>query len=327
MLISRTPYRFSLYGGGLDYPGWYKKNNTRVLCAGLDYYCYQSVRELPPFFDHNYRICYSRIELAKNLDDINHPSAREVIRKFGENKSLEVNYVGDLPARSGIGSSSAFTVGLISSLCALNGKFLGRSLLANSAIDLEQGPMQENVGFQDQCASAFGGIIIIEANGSKVSPRRFITTKHYEEYITSSLLMGFDGLERNSQICSSKISKSVSSVSNDQLMKELTYFSNKGIDAFSEEADITTHAQITKKCRDLKLKLNGEENNIRQNEIIKKTEMAGSLCTRIMGAGGGGFFVCWAPKEIHNEIKNSVDISTWVDVSFSDTGSQIIFNA
>mgnify|MGYP001161159684 CR=1 FL=1 len=90
MLISRTPYRFSLYGGGLDYPGWYKKNNSRVLCAGLDYYCYQSVRELPPFFDHNYRICYSNIELAKNLDDINHPSAREVIRKFGEGKSLEV---------------------------------------------------------------------------------------------------------------------------------------------------------------------------------------------------------------------------------------------
>ena len=96
--------------------------------------------------------------------------------------------------------------------------------MANSAIDLEQGPMQETVGFQDQCASAFGGLIIIEANGSKVSPRRFITTKLYEEYITSSLLMGFDGLERNSQICSSKISKSVSSVSNEQLMKELTFF-------------------------------------------------------------------------------------------------------
>ena len=327
MLISRTPYRFSLYGGGLDYPGWYKKNNSRVLCAGLDYYCYQSVRELPPFFDHNYRICYSNIELAKNLDDINHPSAREVIRKFGEGKSLEVNYVGDLPARSGIGSSSAFTVGLISSLCALNGKFLGRSLLANSAIDLEQGPMQENVGFQDQCASAFGGLIIIEANGSKVSPRRFITTKEYENYISSSLLMGFDGIERNSQIFSSKISNNVSMEKNVDLMQSLADLSNAGIDAFSNEADINTHALITKRCRDLKLKLNGEDDNIRQNEIIQKTEMAGSLCTRLMGAGGGGFFVCWAPKACHENIKNSVDISTWVDVRFSDTGSHIIFNA
>ena len=326
MLISRTPYRFSLYGGGLDYPGWYKKNNSRVLCAGLDYYCYQSVRELPPFFDHNYRICYSNIELAKNLDDINHPSAREVIRKFGEGKSLEVNYVGDLPARSGIGSSSAFTVGLISSLCALNGKFLGRSLLANSAIDLEQGPMQENVGFQDQCASAFGGLIIIEANGSKVSPRRFITTKEYENYISSSLLMGFDGIERNSQIFSSKINNNVSMEKNVDLMQSLADLSNAGIDAFSNEADINTHALITKRCRDLKLKLNGEDDNIRQNEIIQKTEMAGSLCTRLMGAGGGGFFVCWAPKECHENIKNSVDISTWVDVRFSDTGSHIIFN-
>ena len=139
--------------------------------------------------------------------------------------------------------------------------------------------------------------------------------------------MGFDGRERNSQVCSSTVSKNVSSASNDELMKYLTCLSDEGIDAFSKEADIHTHAQITKKCRDLKLKLNGEENNIRQNEIINRTEMAGSLCTRIMGAGGGGFFVCWAPKEMHNDIKNSVDISTWVDVRFSNTGSQIIFNS
>ena len=326
MLISRTPYRFSLYGGGLDYPGWYKNHNVRVLSAGLDYYCYQSVRELPPFFEHKYRICYSRIELAKQLNDIKHPSAREVIRKYGKNKSLEVNYVGDLPARSGIGSSSAFTVGLISSLCALNGKFLGRTQLANTAIDLEQGPMQESVGFQDQCASAFGGLILIDAYGKKISPRRFITTKEYENYISSSLLMGFDGIERNSQICSSKISNNVSRQSNDDLMQNISELSNAGIDAFSKEADISTHATITKKCRDLKVKLNGEENNIRQNEIIRKTEMAGSLCTRLMGAGGGGFFVCWAPKKYHDSIKNSVNISTWVDVRFSNTGSHIIFN-
>ena len=327
MLISRTPFRFSFYGGGLDYPGWYKHNNVRVLCAGLDYYCYQSVRELPPFFDHKYRVCYSNIELATEINNIRHPSAREVIRRYGENKSLEVNYVGDLPARSGIGSSSSFTVGLITSLSALNGKFMGRSALANAAVDLEQGPMNENVGFQDQCASAFGGLVLIDAQGSMIAPRKFITTKRYQDYISSSLLMGFDGQQRNSQICSSRISQSVISKSYAEIMSNLNELSNEGIKAFSDEADIYKHSTITKKCRDLKLKLNGEEGNVRQNEIIHRTEDAGSLCTRIMGAGGGGFFACWAPKKLHEDIKNSVDISTWVDVRFSNTGSQIIFNA
>ena len=103
MLISRTPYRFSLYGGGLDYPEWYCKNTSRVLCAGLDYYCYQTVRELPPFFSHKYRIAYSSVETVDSIDKIEHPAVREVVRAYGNNKPLEISHVGDLPSKSGIG--------------------------------------------------------------------------------------------------------------------------------------------------------------------------------------------------------------------------------
>ena len=124
--------------GGLDYPDWYNKNNVRVLCAGLDYYCFHTVRILPPFFNHKYRVAYSDIESTLTIDDIRHPSVREVFRKYGFNESLEVTHIGDLPSRSGIGSSSAFTVGLINSLTALSGKFLGRTQLALDAINLEQ---------------------------------------------------------------------------------------------------------------------------------------------------------------------------------------------
>jgi len=130
LLISRTPYRFSLYGGGLDYPEWYFDNPSNVMCAGLDYYCYQTVRRLPPFFSHNYRAAYSRVESTKEIDEIVHPAVREVIRSFGRGEPLEISHVGDLPAKSGIGSSSAFTVGLINSLCALSGQYLGRARLA-----------------------------------------------------------------------------------------------------------------------------------------------------------------------------------------------------
>ena len=126
MLITRTPYRLSFYGGGLDYPEWYTKNNTKVLCAGLDYYCYQTVRVLPPFFNHRYRAAYSKVERVNNVCEFEHPAIREVLNEHGQGLPLEVTHVGDLPARSGIGSSSAFTVGLLLSVNALNGKYLGR---------------------------------------------------------------------------------------------------------------------------------------------------------------------------------------------------------
>ena len=326
MLISRTPYRFSLYGGGLDYPDWYKKNPSRVLCAGLDYYCYQTIRKLPPFFSHKYRAGYSKIETTTSLDEIQHPSVREVFRKFGGDLSLEVSHVGDLPSRSGIGSSSAFTVGLINSLTALRGKFLGRSALANAAISIEQNEMSEKVGFQDQCAAAFGGLVLIESDKESIRPRKFISRPEYVDYICSNMLLGFDGIERFSGDTSLKITQKIAQKSHEHLMLELSQISDAGISAFGNEEDINVHAELTKKSRELKLHLNGDISSQRTMQLIEATENAGSLCTRIMGAGGGGFFVCWAPPHKHSQIKDSVQVKTWVDVKFSRSGSQVIFS-
>ncbi len=326
MLITRTPYRFSLYGGGLDYPQWYSKKQVRVLCAGLDYYCYQTIRELPPFFDHNYRASYSKIETTSTLEEINHPSIREVLKKFGEGKKLEVSHIGDLPARSGIGSSSAFTVGLIASLCALNGRYLGRTELAKEAIAIEQNEMGEDVGFQDQCAAAFGGLTLIDADKSGIKPRRFICNKEYIKLIESSLLMGFDGGHRFSSVATEKIKKAINQSTNEKYLDELYDLSLKGIEAFGKEADIKENAEITKACRDIKLRINGDMHDKNIMELIEETERAGSLCTRIMGAGGGGFFVCWAPKETHANLKSKVKVKTWVEVKFSISGCQMIFN-
>ena len=326
MLITRTPYRFSLYGGGLDYPEWYSFCPTRVLCAGLDYYCYQTVRILPPFFSHKFRVCYSRIETTNNLNEIEHPAVREAIRAYGDGKSLEISHVGDLPSRSGIGSSSAFTVGLINSLMALNGEYMGRSALAIASIKLEQCAMSERVGFQDQCAAAFGGFVLIEADQRTIQPRKFITRSEYISYISENLLMGFDGIERYSSIASMKVSESLSRSDNHNLLSELAEVSEAGIAAFGKEADINQHAMLTKSSRDIKLILNGDKSHDRITELIEATERAGSLCTRVMGAGGGGFFVCWAPKHKHELIKKSVSIKTWVDVRFSSCGSQVIFS-
>ena len=327
MLISRTPYRFSLYGGGLDYPEWYKSKSTRILCASLNYFCYQTVRILPPFFSHRYRVAYSRVENVDQIDQIEHPAAREAIRKYGGEKSLEITHVGDLPSRSGIGSSSAFTVGLINSLSALNGKFMGRTALAEAAIKLEQDILKERVGIQDQCAAAFGGLTLIEANEGSINPRKFVSREEYVDYVTDNLLMGFDGIERFSAIASNKISKSLSKKDNSELLDELAEVFDYGINAFGEEADINRHAELTREARNIKMQLNGDVSNQRTKELIEATENAGSLCTRVMGAGGGGFFVCWAPKHKQQRIKESVKVNTWVDVIFSNTGSQVIFSS
>ncbi len=327
MFIARTPYRLSLFGGGLDYKSWYKKNSAQVLCAGLDYYCYQTVRELPPFFNHNYRVAYSKIETANNVDEIDHPTAREVLRKFGEGKRIEITHVGDLPSKSGIGSSSAFTVGLIASINALTqNKFLGKTELANLAIDIEQNHIAENIGVQDQCASAFGGFIYIDADKEGIKPRRFLVRKEYQEYIESSLLMGFTGKQRFSSIASKKVIQSLKDKANESKLHELSDINQKAIEAFGKEADVEENAKYTKLCRDIKLSINGDNSNKEIMELIEETEKAGSLCTRVMGAGGGGFFICWAPENKHESIKQSTRIKTWVKVKISKTGSQIIFS-
>ena len=327
MLISRTPYRLSFYGGGLDYPSWYEKKDTQILCAGLDYYCYQSVRELPPFFDHKYRVAYSKIESVNKIDEINHPTAREIVRKYGQNKSIEITHVGDLPSRSGIGSSSAFTVGLISSLSALvKREFLGRTKLAKLAIDIEQNDIGETIGVQDQCASAFGGLVHIQADKEGVKPKRFLVRKDYQNYIESSLLMGFTGRQRFSSIASNKVNDALRNKNNIKNLEELHQVSHEGIIAFGKEADIQENARITKICRDIKLSMNQDKFDPDLMELIEASERAGSLCTRIMGAGGGGFFVCWAPEYRHDAIKSAVNVKTWVKVKISATGSQIIFS-
>ena len=280
---------------------------------------------MPPFFGHKYRVAYSKVETANNIDDIQHPAVREIIKAYGGDKAIEVSHVGDLPSRSGIGSSSAFSVGLINSLVALNGGFLGRSALANASVKLEQGAMAERVGFQDQCAAAFGGLVLIDADRQAVQPRKFVTRSDYVEYISQNLLMGFDGIQRYSSLASTKISQSISSNEYGDLLAELAHVSEAGIAAFGQEADINHHAELTKASRDIKLHLNGDKNHDRTKELIEATERAGSLCTRVMGAGGGGFFACWAPKYKHELIKQSVRVKTWVDVKFSCTGSQVIF--
>ena len=165
MIISRTPFRVSFFGGGTDYPAWYEKNGGAVLSATINKYCYISCRYLPPFFDNKYRFVWSKIDLAKTIDEIQHPAVPSILKFTGIEDGLEIHHDADLPSRSGLGSSSAFTVGLLNALAALKGRVISKRQLALDAIHVEQERIKESVGSQDQTAAAFGGLNKVEFGG------------------------------------------------------------------------------------------------------------------------------------------------------------------
>ena len=205
MIVSRTPYRLSLFGGGTDYPKWYLKNGGAVIGTAIDKYCYISIRHLPPFFEHRYRIVWSRIELVKDVLEIDHPAVRAVLLDQKERDGLEVHHDGDLPARSGLGSSSAFTVGLLNAIKALRGKMISKDELAREAIRIEQDVIREPVGSQDQIWAAYGGLnrIDFRTDGTfEVTP--LILSSARREELEGSLMLFFTGLSRFSSSMASR---------------------------------------------------------------------------------------------------------------------------
>jgi D-glycero-alpha-D-manno-heptose-7-phosphate kinase len=176
MIITRTPFRISFFGGGTDYPGWYTQHGGEVLSTTIDKYCYITCRHLPPFFEHKHRVVYSAIENVKHWDEIKHPAVRAVLGWSKCDKGLEIHHDGDLPARSGLGSSSSFTVGLLHAIAALKGSYVSKEQLAKDALHIEQNVIGEAVGSQDQIAAAYGGFNRIEfkrsGNPQKTTPER-----------------------------------------------------------------------------------------------------------------------------------------------------------
>ena len=197
MIISRTPFRISFFGGGTDYPTWFKNNKGAVLATTIDKYCYITCRYLPPFFDHKSRIIYSKMEHVQGVDDIDHPAVREVLRFLKIRKGIEIHHDGDLPARTGLGSSSSFTVGLLNSLYALKGMMPTKARLAKEAIHIEQKMCKENVGCQDQALAAHGGLNYIEFGGEEhLRVRRVTISNQKVKNLEKHLMLYFTGFSR-----------------------------------------------------------------------------------------------------------------------------------
>ena len=197
MIISRTPFRISFFGGGTDYPAWYRQHGGAVLAATINKYCYLTCRYLPPFFEHRIRVVYSKIENCQRPGEIAHPSARETLLFLKMDRGIEIHHDGDLPGRSGMGSSSSFTVGLLNALHALEGRAVGKKQLATESIHIEQDVLKETVGSQDQVCAAYGGvnrISFLQNGGFTVQPMT-LTQERLAE-LNSHLMLFYTGIKR-----------------------------------------------------------------------------------------------------------------------------------
>ncbi|TSC82490.1 MAG: D-glycero-alpha-D-manno-heptose-7-phosphate kinase [Parcubacteria group bacterium Gr01-1014_20] len=324
MIITRTPFRISFFGGGTDYPAWYEDNGGAVLSASINNYCYITCRYLPPFFDHKHRLVWSRIEAVKHLDEIQHPTARETLKFLNVKKGVEIHHDADLPARSGLGSSSAFTVGLIHALHALQGRLVTKRQLAFDAINVEQDILKENVGSQDQVATAFGGFNKIEFGG----PQRisvFPVTMKLEKLksLESCLLLFFTGLTRNaSDIAAEQIRRTPEKSKELQTMKDMV---NQAVSIIESENNFDDFGRLLHENWKIKRQLTSQVTNKHIDEIYEAGRQAGALGGKLLGAGGGGFMLFYVRPEFQSAVKEKLKNLLCVPVKFENIGSQVIY--
>lgn len=324
MIISRTPFRISFFGGGTDYPSWYIKHGGSVLATTIDKYCYLTCRYLPPFFEHRIRVVYRKIESCQSLEEISHPAVREVLRYLNVERGVEIHHDGDLPARSGMGSSSSFTVGLLHALHALCGHMPNKHQLAKDGIYIEQECIKEVVGSQDQVLAAYGGLNHISfLPGGEISVRPVtITTERLKE-LNSHLMLFYTGIVRTaSNIAESYVNDIDNRRRQLRIMKDLV---DESLSILSNGDNITSFGKLMREAWDSKRSLSDKVSNPHVDEMYNQALSAGALGGKLTGAGGGGFMLLFATPSVHREIRDRLNKLIYVPFKFDSSGSQIIF--
>ena len=327
MIISRTPFRISFFGGGTDYPVWYDENGGAVLATSINKYCYITCRYLPPFFEHKYRIVYSKTEQTKNISEIQHPSVKETLYFMGIDRGVEIHHDADLPARTGLGSSSAFTVGMLNALYALKGKMVTKRQLALDAIHIEQNRLKENVGSQDQTTAAFGGFNRIEFGGEHQILVQPITLNSAKcRLFQERLMLFFTGFSRiASDIAGEQIKKTPDRKDELTRMRELVDEANGILNG--GDSDISDFGKLLHESWMIKRSLTDRISTPQIDKIYDDALDAGAIGGKLLGAGGGGFILFFVEPEFQQKVREKLDNLLYVPFKFENLGSQIIYYA
>ncbi len=324
MIISRTPFRISFFGGGTDYPAWYRQNGGQVLGAAINKYCWITCRYLPPFFEHRYRVVYSKIEDCMRVEDIAHPAVREVLRYMNFDQGVEIHHDGDLPARSGIGSSSSFAVGLLHAMHALKSYMPTKVELARQAIHVEQDLLRETVGCQDQVFAAHGGFNKIEflPNDEVVVSPLTLPPDRLRE-LGSHLMLFFTGISRTA----SEVAKSYTvdlEAKRSQLRRmgemvaEAVAILHSG-DSIERFGALLHEAWLAKRSLDRNISTGDVD------QLYEAARAAGANGGKLLGAGGGGFFLIFARPDSQDRIRRALSKLIHVPFRFDFSGSRIVF--
>jgi D-glycero-alpha-D-manno-heptose-7-phosphate kinase len=324
MIINRTPFRISFFGGGTDYPSWYLKHGGAVFSTSIDKYCYITCRVLPPFFEHKLRIVYSKMEQSQHYNEIKHPAVREILRFLKLDQGLEIHHDGDLPARSGMGSSSAFTVGLLHALYAHKGIMPSKKQLALESIYIEQKMIQETVGSQDQVSAAYGGLnkIHFSTEGEvDVQPVTLHTERIRE--LESHLMLFYTGIRRTASCVAQSYVEHIDR--QHKLLVQLRGMVDEGIDILNSNSCICKFGELLHKTWQLKRNLSLDVSNACVDDLYKRAQDAGAVGGKITGAGGGGFLLLFVPPTSQKRVRDALSEKIHVPFRFESAGSQIIF--
>jgi D-glycero-alpha-D-manno-heptose-7-phosphate kinase len=324
VIITRTPFRISFFGGGTDYPSWYRAYGGSVLGTTINKYCYISCRYLPPFFEHRFRIVYSKTETCGTVDEIAHPAVREILRHLKIDRGVEIHHDGDLPARSGLGSSSAFTVGLLNALYGLRGHMASKHQLATESVYIEQEVLKEVVGSQDQTLAAYGGFNHISFLPSgEISVRPMTLTQERIQELNDHLVLLYTGIKRTASDIAQTCIENLRS--KERQMRLLGLLVNEAVTILTGKSDIGEFGKLLHEGWLAKQSLSPKVSNARVEGLYAEAMSAGAMGGKLIGAGGGGFMLLFVKPEDRPRILQKLNTLIHVPFKFENSGSQTIF--
>ena len=322
MIITQTPFRMSFFGGRTDMESFFREHGGAVLSTTFDKYCYVNVRHLPRFFDYSTELSYSKTERVTNIDDIQHPAIRNAMKMLDMHE-IRLTYEADLPARSGLGTSSSFAVGMLNAFYALKGKYANKKKLADEAIYLERNLCQEAGGWQDQIAASFGGFNRINFNSDGYEVLPLIIAPDRKRQLNSNLMMFFTGFTR----FSSDVQKANAVGKEDktaQLKEMLSLVDDAEHVLTDKESDLDDFGRLLDHTWRLKRQTGAAVSTDSIDGLYAKGLEAGALGGKLLGAGGGGFLVFYVQPEYQESVRNAMQDLLYIPFEFETGGTRVI---
>lgn len=321
MIITKTPFRMSFFGGGTDMPEFFREHGGAVISTSFDKYCYVNVRHLPPFFDYNTELSYARTERVVDVNEIEHPAIREAMKML-DMHDIRLTYEADLPARTGLGTSSSFAVGMLNAFYALKGKYADKKRLSDEAIYLERVLCNEAGGWQDQIAAAYGGFNRINFHGDSYDVQPIIVSPERKKQLNNNLMMFFTGFTR----FSSEIQQSSKSMADKtaQLLDMLAIVDEAEMVLEDKNSDLDDFGRLLDKSWRLKKQTGNKVSTGGIDELYEKAMAAGALGGKLLGAGGGGFLLFYVPQERQAAVMKAMSNLMYVPFEFENGGTRVI---